>query len=261
MKLDALLLLSGGLDSYVLAHSYRKTHEPSKTAILFFNYGQRSVTRERAAVRRLGKSHGLRVVEQKIDLPGWRNHPLCNDRFSYVDRPTVVVSDVDNAPGVDWWVPYRNTVFTAAAAAWIFKNQGSHKLWHTEIVAGFQRSSHDGADQGTRSVDLNSRLLGQIPDGVAVNPKFRAPFASFSKHAMLLLGRDFGIDWTGFWSCENRYEKQCGVCRPCVALRDAAYELKIAAGELIPLPEFLSPQRIEKITGKSITYHAYRSWP
>jgi len=117
---DALLLLSGGMDSAALAALTR----PSRT--LAIDYGQRPAVAELRAARAVANQLGLPYDELRIDLSPIGAGLLHTD--NEVGAPTTdsggVGSDPSTTrrPGVlssspEWW-PLRNQLLISIAAAW-----------------------------------------------------------------------------------------------------------------------------------------------
>ncbi len=97
--LNALLLLSGGMDSTALAALQRPI------GALFIDYGQRSAPGERLAAAAVGSALEVTVHSLRIDCSPVGAGLLVGD-----ERPPY-------APSPEWW-PYRNQLLVTLAASW-----------------------------------------------------------------------------------------------------------------------------------------------
>ena len=64
-NMNAIVVLSGGLDSAVVAYKV-KSLKPNKLKLIFFDYGQRALEQEEFCVRKIGQE--LKAEVKKIDL-------------------------------------------------------------------------------------------------------------------------------------------------------------------------------------------------
>src|SRR5262245_12854800 len=100
---DAIVLLSGGLDSYTAAAMARA--EGFRLFALTIRYGQRHV-RETEAARTVAASlHVERHIELDVDLAAFGGSSLTSAAPVPKDRPT----NLHDIPST--YVPARNTVF------------------------------------------------------------------------------------------------------------------------------------------------------
>src|SRR5687768_16450347 len=107
---DAVILLSGGLDSYTAAAMARA--EGFRLFALTLRYGQRHA-RELEAARAVAADLGVeRHLELDVDLSAFGGSSLTTDAPVPKDRPV----DAGGIPST--YVPARNTVFLALSLAW-----------------------------------------------------------------------------------------------------------------------------------------------
>jgi len=106
----AVVLLSGGLDSCVVAAMARQNFE---LALFHANYGQRSVARELAAFRtQVAFFRASRVLEADLLYLGVKGGSSLTD----AGRPIPLGEEPPGIPST--YVPFRNTNLLAAAVAW-----------------------------------------------------------------------------------------------------------------------------------------------
>src|SRR5687767_11260086 len=107
---DAVVLLSGGLDSYTAAAMAKA--DGFRLCALTIRYGQRHA-REIEAARAVAASLGVgRHIELDVDLSAFGGSSLTTDTPVPKDRP------IDSAGIPSTYVPARNTVFLALALGW-----------------------------------------------------------------------------------------------------------------------------------------------
>ncbi len=130
MAFDAVVLLSGGLDSYTAA---AMIHAQGFTLhALSVRYGQRHAI-EMAAARAVAKSLGVvRHVEIDVDLSAFGGSSLTSGAPVPKDR------DIDHAEIPSTYVPARNTVFLSIALGW------AEVLGARDLVIGVNARDYSG---------------------------------------------------------------------------------------------------------------------
>ena len=103
---QAILLASGGLDSFVLGFYIKNKLKYSKIKILFFDYGQKTLEQERYCVGALG---GKIKGKVKIINLNW----LGNISTSLINQNKKTGQEEE----IKWYVPCRNTLFLTTALA------------------------------------------------------------------------------------------------------------------------------------------------
>src|SRR3954470_23943797 len=126
----AVVLLSGGLDSYTAAAIAR--NQGFALNALTISYGQRH-SRELAAARAVAKwLDGTRHIELDVNLAAFGGSSLTSDLPVPKDRPI----DPDEIPST--YVPARNTIFLSLALGWA-EVLGAH-----DIVIGVNALDYSG---------------------------------------------------------------------------------------------------------------------
>jgi 7-cyano-7-deazaguanine synthase len=206
-------LLSGGLDSGVAAALFQAVPGQQLAAALFFDYGQRAVQREAAAASALARR--WQVPLSTIGLPWLRD--LARQSGSALaagggelprgtaERP----GDERSARAV--WVPARNAVFVAIAAAF------AETLGAGVVVAGFNREeAATFPDNSADFVRAADRFLAfGTRNGVCV----QSPTIGLHKAGIVAEARRLGFTAADFWSCYEGGESPCGTCESCLRSR------------------------------------------
>ena len=100
----AIVLASGGLDSYVTSY-YVKNNLGKEIKLLFFDYGQKALKQELSCVKNLAKELGCEL--EIIELP-W----LGKISTSFINKQGQGENKIS-----DWYVPCRNSIFLISALA------------------------------------------------------------------------------------------------------------------------------------------------
>jgi 7-cyano-7-deazaguanine synthase len=218
----AVVLLSGGLDSYTAAALARR--DGFALAVLSFRYGQRHQL-EIDAARRVAHSLGVaRHLVLDLDLSGIGGSSLTSPELAVPrDRPP-------DAPGIpSTYVPARNTIFLAVALGWA-EVLGAH-----DIFIGVNALDYSGypdcRPEFIRAFEALARVATRA--GVEGAPlTVHAPLISMGKADIIRCGLALGLDYGLTHSCYDPSETgvPCGHCDSC-RIRAAGFA---AAGENDP---------------------------
>src|SRR5262245_21868938 len=210
---NAVVLLSGGLDSYTAAAIARE--EGFRLHALTLRYGQRHAA-ELEAARRVAKALGVeRHIELDVDLSAFGGSALTTDAPVPKDR-AIIPEEIPST-----YVPARNTVFLALALAW------AEVLHAHDIVIGVNALDYSGyPDCRPEFVAAFERLAAlATADGVH-GGRFRihAPLQSLTKADIIRRGLSLGLDYSLTHSCydPDSRGRPCGRCDSCT-LRAAGF--------------------------------------
>ena len=218
MKRNAVILLSGGLDSATAAALLRHRF---RLHALSFRYGQRHAV-EIAAARRVARALGIRdhrVV--RIDLGTFGGSAL-TDPAIRVPHRSRIGRDIPVT-----YVPARNTVFLAFAAAW------AEVLGARDLVIGVNVLDSSGYPD-CRAVFLRAfeRALNAGTKAGAEGRPFRihAPLLRLTKAEIIRAGIRTGVDYALTHSCYDPGPRgrACGACDSCVLRRRGFEEAGVA---------------------------------
>lgn len=205
----AVVLLSGGLDSGVAAALFRSVPGQQLAACLFFAYGQRAVERERAAATALATRFGAPLCS--LELP-WLQSLAARTGSRLLPGtgplPTGTAQwpgDAASARAV--WVPARNAVFVAIAAA------HAEALGAGVVVAGFNRE--EAATFPDNSAAFVAAGTDFLRHGTQSGVRVESPTIDLDKAAIVARARALGFAAGDFWSCYEGSERPCGRCESC----------------------------------------------
>ena len=205
---QAVILLSGGLDSSTLLHYVRKTLDCRTLYALTFCYGQKHVREIECAK---WQAQALAVAEhQVLDLTALGNlsvgaSALTDTHLPVPDFAALSPGQRDQPPT---YVPHRNMILLALAAAYA-ETKGMADVFYGAQVQdsyGYWDCTPEFLDRMNAVLALNRR------GAVSVH----APFIRMSKREILEIGRQLGVDYAHTWTCYRGLEAACGTCPACV---------------------------------------------
>ena len=232
-KVDAVVLLSGGLDSataaaWALAEGYR-------LAALTLDYGQRHRV-ELAAAREIAATLGITDhIVLPINLAAFGGSALVDDSIAVPkDR-----SDAAITTGIPaTYVPARNTVFLSLALA-LAETRGA-----SQLVLGVNAVDYSGYPDCRPAFLEAFEQLANVATKAGVEGstfKLVAPLVSLTKADIIRTGLTLGVDYGPTTSCYDPAPdgRPCGGCDSC-QIRAAGFA---AAGVADPrLTRFPSAQ-------------------
>ena len=210
----SVVLFSGGLDCSTALVWARRGYD--EVYPLSFDYGQRHRVELRMAAlqaRRFRLSHAV----LKVDLRPMGGSAL-TDRSIPVPR-FGRRSDIRPGPPATY-VPFRNGVLIALAAAW------AEPRGILDIITGFNViDSPEYPDTRPEFVAAMEAALNAGTGTGAGRRRWRvlAPFIDLRKSAIIREGLELGADYAHSVSCYTGREAPCGKCSACL-LRRAAWE-------------------------------------
>jgi 7-cyano-7-deazaguanine synthase len=203
----AVLLLSGGLDSYT-AGAIAKA-DGFEICALTVHYGQRHA-REVDAARGVARALGVvRHLELAVDLRAIGGSALTAD----VDVPRDRDLGATDIPST--YVPARNTILLSLALGW------AEVLDARDIVIGVNALDYSGyPDCRPEYIAAFERLAGLATRAGVEGARFRVhtPLITLSKADIIRRGRALGLDYGLTHSCYDPASdgRPCGHCDSCV---------------------------------------------
>jgi 7-cyano-7-deazaguanine synthase len=204
--MHAVVLLSGGLDSYTAA-AIAKSDGFALHALTLL-YGQRH-RREVEAARRVATALGAaRHLEIDLDLRAIGGSALTSD------APVPRGRDLEEAGIPSTYVPARNTIFLSLALAW------AEVLGASDIVIGVNALDYSGypdcRPEFVRAFEKLATLATRA--GVEGAPlRVHTPLITMTKAEIIRRGLALGLDYGLTHSCYDPAPdgSPCGVCDSC----------------------------------------------
>jgi 7-cyano-7-deazaguanine synthase len=204
---SAVVLLSGGLDSYTAAALLQR--DGFDLHALSVLYGQRHL-REIESARRVARALRARQhLEVSVDLARIGGSALTSD------IPVPKKRAIDAAEIPTTYVPARNTVFLSLALAWA-EVVGAH-----DIVIGANALDYSGyPDCRPEYLEAFERLAALATRAGVEGARLRihAPLLHMSKADIIRAGLSLGLDYGLTHSCYDPVSdgRPCGACDSCV---------------------------------------------
>ena len=206
MKKKALIILSGGLDSTVLAHDI-VARGKKELAAVSFDYGQkhrRELECAAAQAKILGIEHTILPL------------PFINDLFNSTllqsggELPEGHYEDESMKQTV---VPNRNMIMLSIAAGLAISQK------RTELFYGAHGGDH------AIYPDCRPAFVEAMKETLTLcdwqKLKLHVPFLHDDKAKIVALGQRLGIDFTRTWTCYAGKDRPCGKCGSCVERQEA----------------------------------------
>ena len=224
MASRAVVLLSGGLDSYTAAAVAKR--DGFELYTLSINYGQRHVQELEASGVVARALVVQRHLELELDLSRIGGSALTSDQ---IDVPKDQPIDPHVIPST--YVPARNTIFLSVAMGW------AEVLGASDIFIGVNALDYSGypdcRPEFIRAFEQLARLATKA--GVEGRPlTVHTPLIALSKEEIIRLGLSLGLDYGLTHSCYDPLPggRPCGHCDSC-RLRAAGFAEAGATDPLI----------------------------
>lgn len=203
---SSVVLFSGGLDSTAaLAWALARY---GRVAALTFDYGQRHRI-EVALARRIARRQGVPHAVLRVDPKPFEGSAL-TDPAAPLPRSARACGPGSGPPAT--YVPFRNGVLLALAAAWA-ESRGIR-----DLVCGFHiADSPDYPDTRPEFVRAMERAINAGTRAACGGPRMRviAPFIGMGKADIIREGLALGADYSYAISCYAGREVPCLACSSC----------------------------------------------
>jgi len=203
MKPNAIVLLSGGMDSCVTAAI---AAQKGSAAFLHVNYGQRTEGRELRAFNEIADFYG---VEERltVDISHLKaiGGSALTDSAIEVPKGSLVSSGIPVT-----YVPFRNAHLLAIAISW------AEVLGAREVYIGAVEEDGSGYPDCTREffdAFEKAAALGTRP-GSGI--KIITPLIRMRKSDIVEKGLELEAPLSLTWSCYKDEEEACGECDSCL---------------------------------------------
>jgi len=211
LRVSAVVLLSGGLDSAVLAYDLKKQGIP--TIAMSMRYGQKH-TKEIEAAAKIAAS--LDIEHQIVDISA-TGIPLFGEN-ALTGHTAIPHDHHEAAVQKATVVPNRNMVMISLAAALAIQRRCTRVYFASHL--GDAAIYND-----CRSIflqKLGSAIL--LADDWEVRLHF--PYVGMSKTDIAALGHRLGVPFDDAWTCYEGGSTPCGQCGACRERREAENAVK-----------------------------------
>jgi len=204
MKVESIILLSGGLDSTVSACVARQKTAP--VFALTFDYGQRAARMELDAAQKI--CHSLKIRHKAIKLPFFEEFKrlmLLRSRNADIKKLKRVES---------LWVPNRNGLFINIAACF------AEYYGATLIITGFNRE--EACEFPDNSAEFMEAINESLRYSTLSRVKVQSYVADLTKKEIYQLGVKYNAPLELIYSCYLGEKEMCGKCVSCKRLIEAS---------------------------------------
>ena len=203
----AVVLLSGGLDSYTAAAITRA--QGFALYALTIRYGQRHQHEIHAARRVAAALNVVRHLEMDLDLRGIGGSSLTSSQPVPLDR------DLADSAIPSTYVPARNTIFLSLALGW------AEVLAARDLVMGVNALDYSGyPDCRPEFIAAFEQLASLATRAGVEGGRFHVhtPLIAWSKAEIIARGVSLGLDYGLTHSCYSPSAdgRPCGRCDSCV---------------------------------------------
>ncbi|MCD6570688.1 MAG: 7-cyano-7-deazaguanine synthase QueC [Deltaproteobacteria bacterium] len=198
---DAVILLSGGMDSGVLL-AWAKTRYNVIHA-LTFDYGSKHSKKEIAMATALAGRYG--AIFKQIELP------FINTLFSsslLTSGPEVPEGSYKEKDMLSTVVSFRNGIMLSIAIGY------AENLHIDEVLIASHKGDHP-VYPDTKEAFIHA-MSKTAKEGTYTGVKVLAPFGSLDKKDIADKGRALNFDFTMTWTCYKGLELHCGKCAACL---------------------------------------------
>ncbi len=227
--MNAIILLSGGLDSGVTALYVKKKLGAERILCLFFDYRQRASREEEFCARKISGLIGAEFKKLDLSWLGEISTAVLNKPDAECRSREEDLSDIkkERSELLRWWVPCRNSIFILNALAHaesLFISKGERH----DIFIGLK---NEGAVHFKDSSPKFLEEINRMSEQATHHGGYRiiAPLIEYDKDEVVRLGEQLGIPWRLTYSCyagagfENGVPVHCGMCFNCLSRKKAFY--------------------------------------
>ena len=211
MEKNAVIILSGGMDSCTMLHEYKDSIALAVT----FDYGSTQNAREQQFAIAQCKTLGIRHIIIKLD-------------FMHKYFKSALLETPDDIPEGNYddenmkatVVPFRNGIMLSIACG-IAESNNLQRV----MIANHAGDHTIYPDCRQDFIDSMSMAM---KCGTYEGIEIFAPYTLLSKSDIARRGKDLGVDYAMTYSCYKGGEKHCGKCGTCreriEALHDAGID-------------------------------------
>ncbi len=210
-KMDAIVLLSGGMDSCVSAAEALHAHGRGCVGLLHASYGQRTEAREQRAFSEIAEFYGVKE-KLLVRLDYFR----AIGGSALTDAMIAVPENDLGAPGHGGsaipvtYVPFRNAHFLSIAVSWA-EASGAGAIY----IGAVAEDSSGYPDCRPEYYEAFQELIrrGTRPE---TRIEIVTPVIRLKKSEIIRRGLELGAPLQLTWSCYRGEDLACGTCDSCL---------------------------------------------
>jgi 7-cyano-7-deazaguanine synthase len=208
---DAIVLLSGGMDSCVSAAEAFHKHGRSRVGLLHASYGQRTEVRELRAFSEIAEFYGVReTLTVRLDyFRAIGGSALTDANIAVPENELGAPGPGGNAIPVTY-VPFRNAHFLSIAVSWA-EATGAGAVY----IGAVAEDSSGYPDCRPEYYQAFQELIrrGTRPE---TKIEIATPVIRLKKSEIIRRGVELGAPLQLTWSCYQGEDLACGTCDSCL---------------------------------------------
>lgn len=201
---NAVMVLSGGMDSVTMLHEYADTIAMAVTFMYGSNHNRRELQYAQLHCKELGIP--LTVIDLSFIGQNFRSSLLQG-------ADAIPEGNYDDSNMKSTVVPFRNGIMLAAAAG-LAESNGLTRV----MIANHSGDHAIYPDCRNAFIQAMSRA---ISEGTYDHIEIFAPYTNIDKGQIAAHGKALGLDYSTTYSCYKGGEEHCGVCGTCRERREA----------------------------------------
>ena len=211
MKKKAIVLLSGGIDSTTCLAIAVKKYGSENVLALSASYGQKHI-KELEASKKVADYY--RVERKVIDLEHafhFSDSPLLISRGTNIRHQSYAeqLAEMGGEGTVDTYVPFRNGLFLAYAAAVAVSIKAEVIYYGAHADDAAKRAYPDCTPEFAQA------MCEAIFEGSGRTTVLEAPLLYMNKATVVRTGLSLGAPYHLTWSCYEGGNEPCGKCGTC----------------------------------------------
>ena len=204
MKKNALIVVSGGMDSTTMLYEYADEIALAVTFDYGANHGPKEIPLAQMHCKRLGIEH---IVIKMDFMQRYFQSSLLSG------AEAIPEGNYDNENMRSTVVPFRNGIMLAIACG-LAESRGLKRL----MIANHAGDHAIYPDCRPAFVEAMSQATqAGTYDGICID----APYTNLTKSEIAARGKRLGIDYSETWSCYKGGDKHCGKCGTCMERKEA----------------------------------------
>lgn len=204
MKKNALIVVSGGMDSTTMLYEYADEIALAVTFDYGANHGPKEIPLAQMHCKRLGIEH---IVIKMDFMQRYFQSSLLSG------AEAIPEGNYDDENMRSTVVPFRNGIMLAIACG-LAESRGLKRL----MIANHAGDHAIYPDCRPAFVEAMSQATqAGTYDGICID----APYTNLTKGEIAARGKRLGIDYSETWSCYKGGDKHCGKCGTCMERKEA----------------------------------------
>jgi 7-cyano-7-deazaguanine synthase len=219
---QAVVLLSGGMDSCVSAALAFERHGMGSVAALHASYGQRTQARERRAFEEIANFYAIRerLVVQLDHFRAIGGSALTDQKIAVPEDQLGVPGPHGDIPVT--YVPFRNAHFLSVAVSW------AEAIGAEAIYIGAVAEDSSGYPDCRPEYYRAFQELVKAGTRPETNIEIVTPVIKLKKSEIVRRGVELGAPLHLTWSCYQSEDAACGACDSCLLRLRAFAEAGVA---------------------------------